>query len=112
MSTPPRALDLSAAAPVSHDPDVFDREADVGGTRWALVEYSPGSGRADWCDTPHSGYVVSGTIEYSFDDGREPLVVGPGQAFVLPPAPRHRGRNDGGEAVRLFIIDALPAGTT
>jgi quercetin dioxygenase-like cupin family protein len=53
---------------------------------------------------------VSGTIEYSFEDGRDPLVVGPGQAFVLPPDPRHRGRNDGGEPVRLFIIDALPAG--
>ena len=112
MSTPPRVLDLPAAEPVSHDPDVFDREAEVDGTRWALVEYSPGSGRADWCDTPHSGYVVSGSIEYGFEDGSEPLVVGPGQAFVLPPAPRHRGRNDGDEPVRLFIIDALPATAT
>jgi mannose-6-phosphate isomerase-like protein (cupin superfamily) len=39
-------------------------------------------------------------------------VVGAGQAFVLPPAPRHRGRNDGDEPVRLFIIDALPATAT
>jgi quercetin dioxygenase-like cupin family protein len=110
MTIPPRVLDLDATEPVSHDPGVFDREAETDGTRWALVEYSPGSGRVDWCDTPHSGYVVSGTIEYSFEDGRDPLVVGPGQAFVLPPDPRHRGRNHGGEPVRLFIIDALPAG--
>jgi quercetin dioxygenase-like cupin family protein len=107
--TDPRAIDLSAAEPVAHDPGVLDREADVGGTRWALVEYSPGSGREDWCDTPHSGYVLSGAITYSFEDAREPLVAGPGQAFVLPESPRHRGRNEGGEPARLFLIDALPA---
>jgi quercetin dioxygenase-like cupin family protein len=110
--TTPRMLDLATAEAVSHDPGVFDREGEADGARWALVEYSPGAGRRDWCDTPHSGYVVSGAIEYSFDDGSDPLVVGPGQAFVLPPAPRHRGRNDGAEPARLFIIDALPATAT
>jgi len=104
----PRNIDLSALAGVSHDPGVFDREADVAGIRWALVEYSPGSGRRDWCDTPHAGYVVSGTITYSFDDDRDPLVAGPGEAFALPQAPRHRGTNEGAEPARLFIIDALP----
>jgi quercetin dioxygenase-like cupin family protein len=101
-------VDLSAADAASHDPGVLDREADVDGTRWSLAEYSPGSGRRDWCDTPHAGYVVSGTIAYSFEDGRDPLVIGPGEAFALPEAPRHRGRNEGTEPARLFIIDALP----
>jgi quercetin dioxygenase-like cupin family protein len=104
-----QAISLSANTPVSHNPGVHDREADVDGTRWALVEYAPGAGREHWCDTPHSGYVLSGSISYAFDDGRPPLVVGAGQAFLLPPAPRHRGTNDGVEPVRLFIIDALPA---
>ena len=58
--TEPRAIDFSAVPPVSHDPGVGDRDAHVDGTRWALVEYSPGSGRAEWCDTPHAGFVVSG----------------------------------------------------
>jgi quercetin dioxygenase-like cupin family protein len=102
-------IDLSVAEAVSHDPGVLDREAGVAGTRWALVEYSPGSGRRGWCDTPHAGYVVSGTIAYSFEDGRDPLVIGPGKAFALPEAPRHRGVNEGAEMARLFIIDALPA---
>ena len=105
--TEPRAIDFSAAEPVSHDAGVGDREADVAGVRWALVEYSPGSGRAEWCDTPHSGFVVSGTLTYSFEDGREPLVLRPGHGFALPAAPRHRGRNEGAEPARLFIIDAL-----
>ena len=105
----PRMIDLSAAEPVSHDPGVFDREAAVAGTRWALVEYSPGSGRRDWCDTPHVGYIVGGTITYSFEDGRDPLVIGAGEAFALPTTPRHRGSNDAAEPARLFLIDALPA---
>ena len=106
--TAPRKLDLSSAEAVSHDPGVHDREADLDGTRWALVEYAPGSGREEWCDTPHVGYVVSGAITYSFEDDREPLVIGPGEAFALPATPRHRGRNQGGEATRIFLIDALP----
>jgi Cupin domain len=106
--TDPQAIPLSASEPVSHDPGVHDREADVGGTRWALVEYGPGAGREEWCDTPHSGYVLSGSISYAFEDERPPLVIGSGEAFVLPAAPRHRGTNSGAEPARLFIIDALP----
>jgi quercetin dioxygenase-like cupin family protein len=108
--TDPRMLDFSAADSVSHDPGVTDREIEVDGTRWALVEYSPGSGREDWCDVPHSGFMLSGGLTYSFEDGSSPLVVGAGQAFALPPAPRHRGHNGGDEPARLFLIDALPGG--
>jgi Cupin domain len=106
--TDPRAIDLSGANPVTPNPGVLDREAEVDGTRWAVVEYSSGAGREDWCDVPHSGYVLSGGITYSFEDGRDPLVLGAGDAFVLPTAPRHRGRNEDDEPVRLFLIDALP----
>ncbi|HEY6771834.1 MAG TPA: cupin domain-containing protein [Solirubrobacterales bacterium] len=108
--TDPRAIDFAAAQPVSHDAGVTDREIEVDGTRWALVEYSPGEGREGWCDVPHVGYVVSGEITYSFEDERDALTVGPGEGFALPPAPRHRGRNKGGEPARLFLIDALPGG--
>lgn len=106
----PKAINFSSAERVSHDRDVFDREVDDAGVRWAIVEYQPGAGRADWCDTPHVGYVISGGISYEFEDGREPLTVNGGDGFSLPPAPRHRGRNQGLEPVRLFLIDALPAG--
>jgi quercetin dioxygenase-like cupin family protein len=108
--TEPRRIDFSHTEPVSHDEAVTDVEADVDGTRWALVEYEPGAGRAEWCDAPHTGFVRSGTLTYEFEDGREPLTLGAGDGFVLPPEPRHRGRNDGTEPVRLFIVDALPAG--
>jgi quercetin dioxygenase-like cupin family protein len=104
----PRSIELSEADEISHDPGVVDREAEVDGVRWALVEYTPGCGRRSWCETPHVGYVVSGAIVYRFEDGRDPLVVGPGGAFALPASPRHRGSNEGAEPARLFIIDAVP----
>src|SRR4051794_9333898 len=95
--TEPSRIDFSAVAPVAHDTGVSDREVDLDGTRWAQVEYAPGSGRADWCDTPHAGVVLSGVLTYRFEDGREPLELGPGDGFALPAQPRHRGRNDGTE---------------
>jgi quercetin dioxygenase-like cupin family protein len=102
----PRKIEFGT--PVSHDAGVLDSEAEVAGTRWAAVEYAPGAGRADWCETPHAGYVLSGTLTYSFEDGREPLELRAGDGFALPETPRHRGRNDGSEPARLFLLDALP----
>jgi hypothetical protein len=105
----PQCFSLGDREPVSHDPGVNDRERVVDGVRWATVEYGAGEGRRDWCDAPHSGYVLEGAIRYEFEDGREPLVVEAGSAFVLPPEPRHRGTNTGSEPARLFLLDALPA---
>jgi quercetin dioxygenase-like cupin family protein len=74
-----------------------------------LVEYAPGAGRTEWRDSPHSGYVLAGEPQYRFEDGSPEMRVGAGQAFRLPAAPAHRGRNHDSEPAGLFIIDALPA---
>jgi hypothetical protein len=103
----PQVVSFGGSA-VEHDTDVRDIEQLVDGVRWALVEYAPGAGRADWCDTPHSGYLVSGELTYEFEDGSGPMHVGAQQGFSLPVTPAHRGRNHGSEPARLFIIDALP----
>lgn len=107
-SLAPQAVSFDAS-PVEHDPHVRDLEQVVDGVRWAIVEYGPRAGRSDWCDTPHSGYVLSGELQYEFDDGSPALRLTAQQGFRLPPAPRHRGTNLGSEPARLFIIDALPA---
>jgi hypothetical protein len=90
-------------------PGIRAREAEVGGQRWATVEYGEGVHRKDWCEEGHRGYVVSGEIEYEFDDGREPLRASQGEAFLLPPAVlgsgAHRGRNTARRPTRLFLID-------
>ena len=104
----PRVVSFDGAA-AEHDPDVRDIEQVVDGVRWALVEYAPRAGRTEWCDSPHSGYVLNGELQYEFEDGSPEMRVAGGQAFRLLAAPAHRGRNHGSEPARLFIIDALPA---
>ena len=90
-------------------PGIRAREAEVDGARWALVEYEGGAGREEWCEDGHRGFVLSGRIEYEFDDGRPPLRAAEGEAFLLPPASigngAHRGRNLAQGATRLFLID-------
>ncbi len=75
------------------------------GSRWAVVEYGPGAARDEWCTDGHRGYVVEGQMEYEFDDGSPTLRLGQGQGFVLAAGTGHRGRNPGGTAARLFLID-------
>ena len=95
-------------------PGIRAREMGVSGARWATVEYAEGASRAEWCEEGHRGYVLSGEIEYEFDDGRRPLRAGEGEAFFLPPAPlgggAHRGRNLAPGPTRLFLIDDGPRG--
>lgn len=90
-------------------PGIRAREADVAGSRWAVVEYEEGAGRDDWCEQGHRGYVIEGEIEYQFGDGRDPLRAAEGEAFLLPPAATgdgaHRGRNLSPGPTRLFLID-------
>ena len=108
MPEQPQAIPLAIHEEVVNDAGITDRETMVDGVRWAIVEYGAGARRARWCDTPHSGFVVSGSIRYDFDDGREPLIAAAGNAFVLPSHPRHRGSNASAEMTRIFLIDALP----
>ncbi len=90
---------------VEEAPGVRAKAVEVGGARWALVEYDPGSGRPEWCRDGHRGFVLSGAIRYEFDDGQEPLALTEGHGFLLPAGPGHRGYNHQPETTRLFIID-------
>jgi len=95
-------------------PGIRAREVDVRGARWATVEYEAGAAREDWCEEGHCGFVISGEIEYEFDDGSEPLRAAEGEAFFLPPGPlgggAHRGRNPSEAPTRLFLIDDARGG--
>lgn len=85
--------------------DIRSRSARALGQRWAIVEYSAGAARLEWCLDGHRGYVLDGHIEYEFDDGSPPLHVRQGQGFFLAGGTGHRGRNPGGGTARLFLID-------
>ncbi len=104
-----RSVPFGSLAWTADAPGIRAREAEVEGTRWALVEYAQGASREDWCEEGHMGYVVAGAIEYEFDDGHVPLRASEGEAFLLPPASlgdgAHRGRNTANGLTRLFLID-------
>lgn len=93
-------------------PGIRAREVEVRGARWATVEYEAGAAREDWCEEGHRGFVISGQIEYEFDDGGDLLRASEGEAFFLPPAAlgdgAHRGRNPSGARTTLFLIDDVP----
>jgi quercetin dioxygenase-like cupin family protein len=99
------AYDFESIQPEEEAPGVQARATSEPGSRWAIVEYAPGAERVGWCTEGHRGYVLEGTIEYEFDDGRQPLLVRAGQGFVLAAGSGHRGRNRGGATTRLFLID-------
>ena len=93
-------------------PGIRTREAEVGGARWAIVEYAEGTHRNEWCEEGHRGYVLAGEIEYEFNDDRGPLRASEGEAFLLPPSQAsgaaHRGYNLAAGPTRLFLIDDRP----
>ena len=105
----PRNVPFSELEWTDDAPGIQARETEVEGKRWAVVEYGEGVYREEWCEEGHRGFVISGEIEYQFDDRREPLRASQGEAFLLPPATlgsgAHRGRNTAGEPTRLFLID-------
>ncbi len=105
----PRRVPFDELPWADDGPGVRARETEIVGARWAVVEYGAGASREDWCEEGHRGFVVSGGIEYHFDDGREPLRAHEGEAFFLPSARRgagaHQGRNPGSAPTRLFLID-------
>lgn len=88
-------------------PGTRAREVKVAGVRWA--KYGESTGREERCEKGHRSFVLSGEIEYQFDDGREALRAAGSAALLLPPAAldagAHRGRNLSPGPTRLFFID-------
>ena len=99
-----RRIELASVPQEPEAPGIAGHHADVDGTRWALVTYEPRVLREEFCEEPHSGFVVRGSIAYEFEAGGERMELGAGDAFTLSSSP-HRGRA-GEEGVTLFLIDA------
>ncbi len=103
----PRIVPFDELAAEEDVPGISAAEAEVGGHRWAIVEYGPGVLREEWCPDGHCGFVLEGDISYELEGERAPLAIRAGQAFALPGAVVHRGRA-GAAGARLFIIDREP----
>lgn len=48
----------------------------------------PGAPEADWCETGHSIFILSGRIRYRFDE--HSVEAGPGDMLHIPAGPAHR----------------------
>lgn len=104
------SIDFGSAEWVEDVPGIRARETTVEGRRWAIVEYEPGARRLEWCRDGHVGLVLSGEVEYEFEDGRASLTVSRGDAFQLATGHAHRGTNRADGATQLFLIDDAAAG--
>jgi quercetin dioxygenase-like cupin family protein len=86
-------------------PGIRARETHIGGRRWAIFEYAPGARRTEWCRDGHAGFMLSGRIDFEFEDGGPELIVNEGDAFALSLGRGHRGTNRASTASRMFLID-------
>lgn len=98
-------VDFEAIGWEDDQEDIRSRATRLTDQRWAIVEYSGGAAREEWCTDGHRGYVLAGQIVYEFDDGTPPLTVDAGQGFHLAEGTGHRGHNPTAGVTRLFLID-------
>ena len=65
----------------------------------------PGTLEADWCETGHSIFILSGRISYRFDD--HTIEAGPGDMIHIPAGAKHRHkpRVMGSETVRYVLTE-------
>jgi uncharacterized cupin superfamily protein len=65
----------------------------------------PGASGADWCETGHSIFILSGHIRYTFDD--HSVDAGPGDMLHIPAGRAHRHKPSvvGDEVVRYVLTE-------
>lgn len=68
-------------------------------------ERAPGGPEAEWCQTGHSIFVLSGRIRYQFDS--HAVEAGPGDMLHIPAGPdhRHKPRVIGTEPVTYVLTE-------
>jgi len=105
LATDSVVVKLAQVEWVTEVPGIRSRETHIGARRWAIVEYSSGTRRAEWCHDGHAGLVLSGCVEYEFEDGGPRLTASDGDVFTLATGRPHRGTNLSEGATLLFLID-------
>lgn len=70
----------------------------------------PGAPEAEWCETGHSIFILSGRIRYQFDD--HAVEAGPGDMLHIPAGRAHRHKPNviGDEPVR-YVLTEFGEGT-
>ena len=73
---------------------------------WQWSKHVKPIAQTDSCQVPHTGYVVSGQLKITMDDGSEEE-FGPGDAYVIPPG--HDGWTVGDEACVVVDVSSEAA---
>jgi hypothetical protein len=65
----------------------------------------PAAAEADWCETGHSIFILSGRIRYRFDS--HTVEAGPGDMLHIPAGPDHRHKPSvpGPDSVRYVLTE-------
>jgi quercetin dioxygenase-like cupin family protein len=74
------------------------------GKQIRMVEISPDSGEADWCDEGHVGYVLEGELETNINGTIEQLSAGDGLFIPSGEKYRHKSKAVDGLA-RLILVE-------
>ncbi len=82
-----RKVDFETIAWESPMPGVRHKVKVVGTKKLRLVEYSAEM-EPHWCSIGHTGQILSGTFEITFDDGTEIFEAGDG--VIIPDGEEHR----------------------
>jgi len=75
-----------------------------GGTKIRLVEFTNEFIEPDWCEKGHIGYVLEGTLDVSFPEGKVRLTSGDG-VFILGGEPEKHKAFVIGQKVRLVLVE-------
>lgn len=87
-------------------PGVRSKAMIRGNQRLRLVEFTDEFIERDWCLKAHTGYVLAGELEITFDDATERLLAGDGLFIAGGEQERHRAHVKGGVARLILVEDA------
>jgi quercetin dioxygenase-like cupin family protein len=75
------------------------------GRKLRLVEFTHRFVEHEWCLKSHTGYVLEGEMELTFDDRTERLSAGDGIFIAGGERQRHRARVVAGSSLRLILVE-------
>jgi hypothetical protein len=75
------------------------------GKRLRLVEFTNEFVERDWCLKGHTGYILQGELEITFNDETERFATGDGIFIAGGERERHRARVTGGTVARLVLVE-------
>jgi len=76
------------------------------GTKIRLVEFTNEFIERDWCEKRHIGYVLEGTLEVSFPQGKVRFTAGDG-VFILGGEPERHKATVIGQKVKLILVESV-----